>query len=224
MTMKGLRSVAGLSAAALLFAGCAGMTHRERGTVIGATTGATVGGVIGSQTGSTARGAILGAVIGGAAGAIIGHQMDQAAKTIEETVPGVVVERIGEGIAVRFESGLMFDFDSDRLRPQAQADLRRFAQTLNDQPNTDILIVGHTDNVGNAQYNQQLSERRARAVGDYLASVGVSRMRLFMTGRGLAEPIAPNTTAEGRQENRRVEVAIYANEALREQARRQVGN
>ena len=114
------RSIAALLAAATLgSAGCASMSQKERGAVIGAGAGAAIGGVIGNQTGSTARGAIIGAVVGGAAGAIIGHQMDQQAKELDQSIPGAKVERVGEGIQVTFESGLLFDFDSDRIRPDA---------------------------------------------------------------------------------------------------------
>src|SRR5215208_8268988 len=108
-----------LAAGMLVSAGCASMNQKEWGAVIGAGAGAAIGGVIGNQTGSTARGAIIGAVVGGAAGAIIGHQMDQQAKELDQSIPGAKVERVGEGIQVTFESGLLFDFDSDRIRPDA---------------------------------------------------------------------------------------------------------
>src|SRR3954453_221914 len=119
-TMRSPRAAIGLFlAGSVVLADCAGMSQKQRGAVIGATTGAAVGGVIGNNTGSTARGAIIGAVVGGAAGAVIGHQMDQQAKEIDQTVPGAKVERVGEGIDVTFDSGLLFDFDSDRIRPDA---------------------------------------------------------------------------------------------------------
>ena len=102
-----------IAVASLFLSGCASMNNKERGAVIGAGAGAAVGGVIGNNTGSTARGAIIGAVIGGAAGAVIGHQMDQQAKEITQAIPGAKVERVGEGIEVTFDSGLLFDFDSD---------------------------------------------------------------------------------------------------------------
>jgi outer membrane protein OmpA-like peptidoglycan-associated protein len=215
------RLVGALAAGAVLFTGCAQQTqNRDRGAVIGAAVGGAVGGVVGNQTGSTARGAIIGAVVGGAAGAIIGHQMDQQAKEIEQTVPGATVQRVEEGIAVTFASGLLFDFDSDRIRAQAAENLRSLANSLGQYPNTDLLVVGHTDSVGTASYNQGLSERRARATVDYLASLGVSRTRMRALGRGEDEPIAANASAEGRQQNRRVEIAIVANEAARQEAER----
>ena len=176
--------------------------------------------VIGNQTGSTARDAIIGAVVGGAAGAIIGHQMDQQAKEIKQNIPGAVVERVGEGIQVTFESGLLFDYDSDRIKPAAAQNLRNLAQSLNNYPNTDLVIVGHTDAMGSDQYNADLSQRRARAAASYLASLGVNSNRLRTYGRGETEPVAENSNETGRQQNRRVEVAIFANAAAREDARR----
>jgi outer membrane protein OmpA-like peptidoglycan-associated protein len=178
--------------------------------VIGAGTGAVIGAVIGHNTGSTTRGAILGAVVGGTAGAIIGHQMDQQAKEIEQNIPGAKVTRIGEGIAVTFESGLLFDFDSDRIKPTAAANLRTLAQSFEKYPNTNILIVGHTDATGSDSYNQGLSQRRASTARSYLATQGVNRDRLESAGRGESEPIATNDTDAGRAANRRVEIAIYA--------------
>jgi outer membrane protein OmpA-like peptidoglycan-associated protein len=203
-----------------ILTGCQSLSNKERGAIIGAGAGAAVGGVIGNQTGSTARGAIIGAVVGGVAGGIIGHQMDQQAKEIKQQIPGAVVERVGEGIQVTFDSGLLFDYDSDRIKPAAAENLRNLARSLNNYPNTDLVIVGHTDNVGSDDYNADLSQRRSRAAANYLASLGVNASRLKTYGRGESEPVAENTSDAGRQQNRRVEVAIFANAAAREEARR----
>src|SRR5215470_16755660 len=156
--------------------GCSSMNKTEKGAVIGAAAGGTVGGVIGHATGSTARGAILGAVVGGAAGAIIGHQMDRQAAELKQNIPGATVERVGEGIAVTFASGLLFDFNSDVLRSEARGNLNSLAQSLNNYDNSELLIVGHTDNVGTETYNLGLSQRRADSAENYLASRGVTRM------------------------------------------------
>ncbi len=200
---------------------CASLNSKERGAVIGATTGAAVGGVIGNNTGgSTARGAIIGAVLGGAAGAVIGHQMDQQAKEIDQSVTGAEVERVGEGIQVTFDSGLLFDFDSDVVRPAAAENLRELARNLNKYGTSSLLIVGHTDSQGDDTYNQGLSYRRANAASAYLQSQGVPASRIRTNGRGEFEPKASNASDSGRQQNRRVEVAIYASEAYREQVRR----
>jgi outer membrane protein OmpA-like peptidoglycan-associated protein len=203
---------------------CASMNNKERGAVIGAGAGAAVGGVIGNNTGSTARGAIIGAVVGGAAGAIIGHQMDQQAKEIDQSVPGAKVERVGEGIEVTFDSGLLFDFDSDRIRPDAAANLNNLAASLNKFGNSNIMIVGHTDSRGDDAYNMGLSQRRANSASAYLQTRGVPSTRITTAGRGESEPVASNDTEAGMQQNRRVEIAIYASPEYRQQVQKQSGN
>jgi len=202
---------------------CASMNNKERGAVIGAGAGAAVGGVIGNNTGSTARGAIIGAVVGGAAGAIIGHQMDQQAKELDQSIAGAKIERVGEGIQVTFDSGLLFDFDSDRIRPEAAKNFQELARSLNKFGNSNLLIVGHTDSQGDDAYNQALSQRRANAASAYLQSQGVPASRMTTSGRGESEPVATNDTEAGKQLNRRVEVAIYASPAYREQVKNSSG-
>ena len=205
-----------LLVASLGASACASMNKKEEGAVIGAAAGGVVGGIIGNQTGSTAKGAIIGAVVGGAAGAIIGHQMDQQAKELSQTIKGATVERVGEGIQVTFASGLLFPFNSDEIQPTAGENLRELAASLNRYPESQLLIVGHTDNVGDDAYNQRLSERRANSAAAYLAAQGVARTRLATSGKGEAEPVTTNDSEAGRQQNRRVEVAIYASEAYRQ--------
>jgi outer membrane protein OmpA-like peptidoglycan-associated protein len=194
---------------------CASWNRKTKGAVVGAAAGGGVGAVIGKQTGSTARGAIIGAAVGGTVGAIIGHQMDQQAKEIQQNIPGAVVTRVGEGIAVSFASGLLYDFDSDAIKPTAAQNLSTLAASLDKYPNTDILIVGHTDATGADSYNMGLSQRRASSALNYLVSQGVSAGRLRATGRGENEPIASNDTELGQSQNRRVEIAIYANDRAR---------
>lgn len=194
---------------------CASLNKKEEGAIIGAAAGGAVGGVIGNQTGSTARGAIIGAVVGGTAGAIIGHQMDQQAKELTQSIKGATVARVGEGIEVTFASGLLFAFDSDSILPEAGTNLRELAASLQKYPDSQLLIVGHTDNVGDGSYNQRLSERRSNSAAAYLAAQGVARTRLAASGKGESEPVTTNDTDVGRQQNRRVEVAIYASEAYR---------
>jgi outer membrane protein OmpA-like peptidoglycan-associated protein len=195
---------------------CASLNKKEEGAIIGAAAGGAVGGVIGNQTGSTARGAIIGAVVGGTAGAIIGHQMDQQAKELSQTIKGAKVERVGEGIQVTFDSGLLFAFDSDQIQPAAGTNLTELATSLKRYPESQLLIVGHTDNVGDDSYNQALSQRRANSAATYLAAQDVARTRLTATGKGEAEPVTTNDSDAGRQQNRRVEVAIYASQAYRD--------
>ena len=202
-----------MSLAFVLLAACA--TKTQTGAVVGAASGAAIGGAIGAATGSTAKGAIIGAVVGGAAGAVIGSQMDKQAKELEQNIKGAKVERVGEGIQVTFASGLLYDFDSDVVRPDAKTNLRELAISLEKYPGSSLLIVGHTDQLGGMAYNQSLSERRATAAATYLITQDVSGARIATRGVGEAEPVAMNETEAGRAANRRVEVAIFASEATR---------
>lgn len=195
------------------------MNKKERGAVIGGAGGAAAGAVIGKQVGNTAAGAVIGAVVGGAAGGIIGHQMDQQAKELEGDLANADVERIGEGIVVKFDSGILFDFDRADLRAPARQNLADLASSLQKYPGTEVLIVGHTDSTGDEDYNMNLSYRRANSAADYLRSQGISSARIRTAGRGETEPIASNQTEVGQQENRRVEVAIFAGEEMQEEAR-----
>ena len=201
---------------------CASMNAKTKGALIGAGAGALAGGVVGNQTGSTTRGAIIGAVVGGAAGAIIGHQMDQQALELEQNIPGAKVHRVGEGIAVMFDSGLLFDVDSETIKGDARRNLDALAASLAKYPKSDLMIVGHTDATGTDSYNMALSRRRATSASGYLRSHGVAR-GIKALGRGETEPIATNESDDGRQQNRRVEIAIYASEKLRAEAERQAG-
>jgi outer membrane protein OmpA-like peptidoglycan-associated protein len=196
---------------------CASWGQKEAGAVLGAATGGVVGAAIGKKTGKTAEGALIGAAVGGTVGAIIGHQMDQQAKELAQNIPGATVTRVGEGIAITFASGLLYDVDSDVIKADAAANLRNLAASVNKYPNTDLLIVGHTDATGSEDHNQALSERRARAAATYLGRQGVSSARLRSLGRGETEAIASNDTADGRSANRRVEIAIVASESARRQ-------
>jgi outer membrane protein OmpA-like peptidoglycan-associated protein len=210
------RSLAGvLSLAALmpLAASCA--TKSQTGAIIGAGAGGAAGAVIGKATGSTVRGAIIGAVVGGVAGAAIGHQMDKQAEELAYALPGATVQRVGEGITVTFPDGLLFGFDSDQIGTAAQDNLRRFAASLQKYPNTRTLIVSYTDSDGSADYNMDLSNRRALSAANFITGEGVDRARISTAGRGEDEPIATNGSDEGRRLNRRVEVAIYADAAAR---------
>lgn len=205
----------------LSLAAACGLNKTEKGAIIGAAAGGAAGAAVGKATGSTVRGAIVGAAVGGAAGAVIGHYMDQQANELAHDIPGATVQRVGEGIAVTFPEGLLFPFDSDQLMPAARENLRKFAASLKKYPKTNTMIVGHTDSRGAAEYNMGLSERRARAAATFLSSEGVDRARLATAGRGESESIATNETETGRAQNRRVEVAIYADEAFRREAQSQ---
>ncbi len=195
--------------------GCASWNQKEKGAVIGAGAGAAVGAVVGNQVGSTAKGAIVGAAVGGAAGAVIGHQMDQQAKSLDDDLEGATVSRVGEGIVVTFDSGILFDYDRSDLRSASRANLQELADNLREYGRTDVLIIGHTDSDGSDAYNQSLSERRARSAAAYLEQLGVAGERISTRGMGENDPVSTNETAEGKQLNRRVEVVIYADEDWR---------
>jgi outer membrane protein OmpA-like peptidoglycan-associated protein len=207
-------TVAGVLAATT---GCASLNRTEEGAAVGGTAGAVVGGIIGNNTGSTTRGAIIGAVLGGAAGAAIGNRMDRQAEELEEELPNATVERVGEGIGVTFESGILFDLDESHLRTQAEDNLAELAESLENYEDTRVLVVGHTDATGSDSYNQRLSERRAESARTFLLRQGIQPDRVEALGRGESEPVATNDTEEGRQLNRRVEIAIFASEELQEE-------
>lgn len=210
---------------ALLFTmsmGCA-MSNKAKGGAIGASAGVVVGAAVGKAAGNTAIGAIIGAAVGGTAGVLIGNEMDKRAAEMREDIKGARIERIGEGIKITFDTGLFFDFDKSDLRPEAKTNIESLAKILNKYPDTDILVEGDTDNTGTEDYNVLLSERRAQSVADYLAGQGVLGSRIATVGLGEMNPIASNDTDYGRQQNRRVEVAVFANDQLKKSAQAQAG-
>lgn len=207
-----------LLAVALFFGQACNASRSVKGGAIGAGAGGVIGGAIGSKKGNTAAGAIIGAAVGGAAGALIGRYMDKQAKEMEQEVKGVEVERVGEGILLTFDSGLLFGFDSYQLTATTKGNLDKMADILQKYEDTEIRIEGHTDSKGTDSYNMTLSKNRAKSVSDYLASKGVARNRLQTEGYGETRPIDTNDTDAGRQKNRRVEVAVFANEDLKKDA------
>jgi outer membrane protein OmpA-like peptidoglycan-associated protein len=202
---------------------CASWSRKEKGAAAGAGAGAVIGGIIGKKAGNTAVGAILGAAIGGAAGAYIGDYMDKQAAEIERDIEGATVERVGEGIKITFDSGILFDVDKAALKPRSREELAKLASILNKYEDTNILLEGHTDNTGSDEHNLDLSRQRAQSVSNYLAEQGVNPTRFTIMGYGESQPIADNDTGEGRELNRRVEVAIYANDKLKKVAESKVG-
>jgi outer membrane protein OmpA-like peptidoglycan-associated protein len=217
--IRGIILIAVFASLALFTYSC-GTSNAVKGGVIGGVGGAVVGGIVGHELGNTVLGAIIGAAVGGTAGVLIGNHMDKQAEEIENEVEGVTVERVGEGIALKFDSGLLFEFDSSTLQPNAKTNIYKLADILKKYPDSNILIAGHTDSDGTDEYNQSLSERRAQAVSDYTKLQGVDPSRLSIIGLGENEPIATNESPEGKQLNRRVEIAIFANEDLKAAAER----
>ena len=205
-------------ASALLFSGCSSLTRTQKGAGIGAAAGGAAGAIIGRASGNTAMGTVIGATVGGVSGAIIGRKMDKQAEEIKNEVPGVKVERVGEGIVVEFTSNILFGFDNYALTPEAKGNLDKLVTILNKYPDTDIVILGHTDSKGSNAYNQKLSERRAGSVSGYLASKNIASARLTTKGFGETQPKYSNDTESGLAQNRRVEFAITANEKMIKEA------
>jgi outer membrane protein OmpA-like peptidoglycan-associated protein len=197
---------------------CASWNKTTRGAVIGGAGGAVVGGVIGRAAGNTLLGAIIGAAVGGAAGAIIGNYMDKQAAEMQRDLEGAEIQRIGEGIKITFDSGILYDIDRSDLRPVSRTNLAQLAKILNRYPDTNILIEGHTDNTGSNDHNMTLSKDRAQSVASYLATVEVKSARFSIAGYGETQPIVTNDTPEGRQKNRRVDIAVMANDKLKKAA------
>jgi len=193
-------------------------TNTTKGGAIGAGAGGAIGGVIGHKSGNTAVGAIIGAAVGGTAGALIGRHMDKQAEELKQDLKGATVERVGEGILITFDSGLLFDVDKADIQTTTKANLDQLSETLKKYDDTNILVEGHTDATGEDSYNKKLSDKRAASVESYLASNGVATNRITTKGYGEGQPVADNNTDSGRKANRRVEVAIYANKDMKKLA------
>jgi len=200
--------------------GCADWSRTKKGAVIGAGTAGTIGGIIASNT---VAGILIGAAIGGAAGGFIGNYMDKQAAEIERDIEGAKVERVGEGVKITFSSGILFDVNKAVLKDQSKSELAELSTILNKYDDTHILLAGHTDSTGSDEYNVELSQRRAQSVTDYLVTQNVNPGRVTVYGYGKSQPIASNDTAEGRAQNRRVEVAIWADEKLKKVAKEKTG-
>ncbi len=202
--------------------------NTQKGAAIGAGGGAVIGGIIGNNVGSgnTALGAIIGAVVGGAAGGYIGNRMDRQAERIEEELPGADVKRVGEGINVTFsgENGVYFDTNKSDIKGASATTLDKLAGIFKEYPKSFILVEGHTDSAGAAEYNMGLSQRRAQAVTDYLVGKGISNGRFTTKWYGEEQPIDDNSTAAGKANNRRVEMAIIASDELKQEAYQETGN
>ncbi len=204
--------------------GCRTVKENKRafmGAGAGVLVGGALGGIIGKSSGNTGKGVLIGAAVGGVAGAAIGHYMDRQKAKLQKDLGKIAkVERVGEGLQITFDSGILFNVGSDKLSPEAQTNLKKLSETLREYNETYILIDGHTDNTGSDELNQKLSEKRAESVSQTLQEQGITTSRLGTRGFGKGQPVADNTTEVGRKQNRRVEIAIWANEKLREKAQK----
>lgn len=194
------------------------MSRTQKGALIGGLGGALVGGLIGSKKANAGKGALIGGVVGAATGGIIGNYMDKQAQELEQLAE---VKRVDDGIVATMKDKILFDFNQSTLKPESKASLQKMADILKKYDKTEITVAGYTDNVGTMSYNQQLSERRANAVRAYLNEQGVKASRMTVMGFGPDNPIASNDTADGRAQNRRVELHISPNDQLLKDAKSQ---
>ncbi len=224
--MKQLTKLSGiiLLSVAMILSSC-GASNTVKGTGIGAGAGAALGAGIGAIVGGgkgAAWGAGIGAAVGGTSGAIIGKKMDKQAAELAK-IEGAQVEKINEGEAIKvtFESGILYATNSSTLNTTSRESLNKFAQSLLDNPDTDVQVYGHTDSTGSDAINNPLSQKRAESVYNYLVSKGVSGNRMVSEGFGSKEPIADNSTVAGRAQNRRVEIYILPNAKMIEDAEKE---
>jgi outer membrane protein OmpA-like peptidoglycan-associated protein len=215
--------IIGMAICLFYLLGCNSLSKSQKGVLIGAGAGGAVGAGIGKAAGNTALGAILGATVGGVTGGIIGKRMDKQAQEIDQ-IPGAEVTRVGEGINVTFDSGVLFDIDKANVSSAAESKLNQLAEILNKYPDTYILIEGHTDASGSTSYNKTLSKNRADAVANFLEGKAVNDDRVRTKWYGESQPKFPNDNAENMAKNRRVEFAIYANEKLIAEAQREASS
>lgn len=186
--------------------------NRDQGALIGAGVGALTGILTGDSVDDRRRGAIIGAAIGATGGAVIGNQLDRQEEELRQSLGGNVgIVNNGNNLTVTLPQDILFATNSTAVSGAAQNDLRTLANSMNQYPNTTVNVIGHTDNVGDAAFNLDLSQRRAQAVTSVLLNAGVSPARVRSIGRGEDAPVATNLDAAGRQQNRRVEIIITPN-------------
>lgn len=204
--------------------------NKQKGAVIGGAGGAILGAILGNNVGKGGNGevgAVIGGVVGGAAGVLIGNKMDKQAQKIEEEIPGVQVERVDDGIVITFDenSGVYFDTGKYNINAASQANLDKLTGVLQEYVDTDVLVIGHTDSVGSDESNMTLSQRRATSVTSYFTGPkGLGANRFTTNWYGEGNPVGDNATAEGRAENRRVNIVIVPNEKMKQEAEQEAGN
>jgi outer membrane protein OmpA-like peptidoglycan-associated protein len=222
MNMRTLITSTALVLGTVLLIPACNTSRAVKGGAVGAGVGAGAGAIIGNQFGDqgTAIGAIIGAAVGGTTGALIGRHMDKQAEELRADLEGATITRVGEGIRITFDSGLLFAVNESSLSGTAQGNLMELATTLKKYSDTEVLVEGHTDADGAEDMNRALSMRRAQQVSTFLTGQGVLATRLSTAGYGEAQPVADNASDEGKAANRRVEIAIYANKRMKKAAER----
>jgi outer membrane protein OmpA-like peptidoglycan-associated protein len=203
--------------------------NKQKGAVIGAAGGAVIGAIIGNNVGKGGNGelgAVIGGVLGGTAGVLIGSKMDKQAQEIENEVPGAQVERVDDAIVLTFEdgSGIYFDTNKYNINSASKTTLDKLTVILKEYPDTNILVVGHTDSVGSEEYNMELSKNRAYSVTNFLINnEGLPSSRLNTNWFGEQQPLHDNGTTEGRAKNRRFNIVILPNDKMKQDAIREAG-
>lgn len=214
--------------AGIIISGCSSWNSTGKGTAIGAGAGAAVGAGIGALAGKgkgAAIGAAIGTAVGAGTGALIGRKMDKQQKELE-AMENAQIETVTDAnnlqaIKITFSDGILFATNSSTLSAGSKVDLDKFAASLRSNPDTDVTIYGHTDNTGSYEVNQRLSKQRAESVASYLINNGIVRARMNTIGMAYDQPVADNSTASGRAQNRRVEIFITANEKMIREAEAQ---
>lgn len=216
--------------AGIIFSGCSTWSNTGKGTAIGAGGGAALGAGIGALAGKgkgAAIGAAIGTAVGAGAGALIGSKMDKQQRELA-ALENAQVETVTDAnnlqaIKVTFSNGILFATNSSTLSASSKADLDRFAASVINNPDTDITIYGHTDNTGTLEVNERVSNQRAESVAAYLTTNGITRARISTVGMAYNQPVADNSTAAGKAQNRRVEIYITANEKMIRDAQTEAG-
>lgn len=225
--MKKMTKILGVSllSGSLLLTGCGSMTNLGKGAAIGGAGGGAVGAGVGALIGGgkgAGIGAAIGAAVGAGAGMLIGKKMDRQAAQLRQIESAQVEETTDanglKAIRVTFDGGILFPTNGTTLNAGARTDLSQFALSLEQNPETNVEVLGFTDNTGSMQVNQRVSSGRADAVKTYLQQCGIASSRITAEGRPMTDYVASNATAEGRAQNRRVEIFISANEEMIRQA------
>jgi outer membrane protein OmpA-like peptidoglycan-associated protein len=196
----------------LMSVGCATDENKNTtvGAGVGAAAGALVGGIIGHQTGRRNEGALIGAALGGTIGGVAGHRMDKQAKELAQIAE---TKRTDQGLITKLKSDILFDTGKSDLKPAAQDSLKKMADIMKKYPENILDVQGYTDSTGSLKVNEQISMKRAEAVRSTLIANGMPSQTITAKGLGPANPVAENTTADGRQKNRRVEIQVTVDES-----------